>query len=199
MARLEQKTAVITGASSGIGKGIALAYAREGAHVIVNYNRSREKSEQIVEEIISAGGKAEAIQANTGHQDDIERLIRESEKMLGHIDIWVNNAGADVLTGAGAELDDQEKLQNLINQFREGASELGLNLVDSKTAIQPIVIGSSEQALTLSEKLFEKNILISAIRPPTVPEGTARLRITFSATHTEEQVDKLLTVLSEVK
>lgn len=91
------------------------------------------------------------------------------------------------------------KLQNLISQFREGAAEMGLDLMDSKTAIQPIVIGSSEQALTLSEKLFEKNILISAIRPPTVPEGTARLRITFSATHTEEHVNKLLTVLSEIK
>ena len=120
MARLEQKTAVITGASSGIGKGIALAYAREGAHVIVNYNRSREKSGQIVAEIMSAGGKAEAIQANTGQKDDIERLIGESQAILGHIDIWVNNAGVDILTGPGAELDDQEKLQNLIDVDLKG-------------------------------------------------------------------------------
>ncbi len=67
------------------------------------------------------------------------------------------------------------------------------------TAIQPVVIGSSEQTLALSEKLLEKNILISAIRPPTVPEGTARLRITFSATHTEEHVNTLLTVLDDLK
>jgi 3-oxoacyl-[acyl-carrier protein] reductase len=120
MARLEQKTAVITGASSGIGKGIALAFAREGAHVIVNYNRSREKSEQIVAEIMSAGGKAEAIQANVAHKDDIERLIVESQAIFGHIDTWVNNAGADVLTGSGAELDDQEKLQNLIDVDLKG-------------------------------------------------------------------------------
>ena len=93
----------------------------------------------------------------------------------------------------------REKLQSLIAQFRKGATELGLELMDSMTAIQPIIIGSSEQALTLSEKLLENNILISAIRPPTVPEGTARLRVTFSAIHTKEQVDKLLAVLAEVK
>ena len=92
----------------------------------------------------------------------------------------------------------REKLQNLIALFRKGAAELGLNLMESITAIQPVIVGSSEQALSLSEKLYEKNILISAIRPPTVPEGTARLRITFSATHTEEHVKKLLTVLDEV-
>ena len=93
----------------------------------------------------------------------------------------------------------REKLRSLISQFRKGAAELGFELIDSITPIQPIIIGSSEKALALSEKLLEKNILISAIRPPTVPEGTARLRITFSATHTEEHVNKLLTVLAEIK
>ncbi len=93
----------------------------------------------------------------------------------------------------------REKLQSLIRQFRKGAEELGLDLMDSMTAIQPVVIGSSEQTLVLSEKLLEKNILISAIRPPTVPEGTSRLRITFSATHTENHVNTLLTVLDDLK
>lgn len=92
----------------------------------------------------------------------------------------------------------REKLKKLISQFRNGATELGLELMDSITPIQPIVIGSSEKALALSERLLEKNILISAIRPPTVPEDTARLRVTFSATHTEEQVEKLLVALSEI-
>lgn len=92
----------------------------------------------------------------------------------------------------------REKLQSLIQQFRKGASELGLNLIDSITAIQPIIIGSSEQTLKLSEKLLQKNILVSAIRPPTVAEGTARLRVTFSATHTEEHVNTLLSTFSEL-
>lgn len=92
----------------------------------------------------------------------------------------------------------RDKLQSLISKFRKGASELGLTLMDSNTAIQPVIIGGSEDTVRLSEKLLEKNILISAIRPPTVAEGTSRLRITFSATHTEEQVEKLLNVLDEI-
>ena len=91
----------------------------------------------------------------------------------------------------------REKLKALIGQFRTGANELGFELIDSVTPIQPLIIGSSEKTLALSEKLLEKNILISAIRPPTVPDGTARLRVTFSATHTEEHVDKLLEVLND--
>ena len=90
-------------------------------------------------------------------------------------------------------------LQNLVAQFRQGAIELGFELIDSITPIQPIIVGSSDKAVKLSEKLLEKNILISAIRPPTVAEGTARLRVTFSANHSEKQVNKLLDVLSELK
>lgn len=120
MTKLEQKTAVVTGASSGIGRSIALAYAREGAQVIVNYRRSRDKAEQVVAEIRATGGSAEAIQANIADRHDIERLLRESEAVLGHVDIWVNNAGADILTGQGAQLEVQEKLQNLIDVDLKG-------------------------------------------------------------------------------
>lgn len=115
MSRLEQKTAVITGASSGIGRSIALAFAREGAHVIVNYKQSRDKAEALVKEIKSLGGKAVAIQADLGHSDEIQRLINSAQTELGRIDIWVNNAGADILTGSGAQLSDQEKLDWLID------------------------------------------------------------------------------------
>lgn len=93
----------------------------------------------------------------------------------------------------------REKLKSLISQFRKGAGELGFELIDSITPIQPIIVGSSKKTLALSDKLLEKNILIGAIRPPTVPEGTARLRVTFSATHTEEHVEKLLSVLGDIK
>lgn len=92
----------------------------------------------------------------------------------------------------------REKLQNLIKRFRIGAEQLGLNLLKSETAIQPLLIGEAGQASALSQKLESAGILISAIRPPTVPDGTARLRITFSASHTEEQVDRLLTALESV-
>lgn len=93
----------------------------------------------------------------------------------------------------------REHLADLIHQFREGAEKLGLALMPSESAIQPIVAGESETALTMSAKLREQGILVTAIRQPTVPAGTARLRVTLSAAHSKAQVDKLLAVLSQLK
>lgn len=87
------------------------------------------------------------------------------------------------------------ELSNLIQRFRNGAKELGLDLMPSETPIQPLLIGDTVKAVSISEKLLEHDILVSAIRPPTVPEGTARLRFTFSVGHTEEQIDRLLMAL----
>lgn len=92
----------------------------------------------------------------------------------------------------------REKLKALIDRFRIGAEQLGLTLMDSPTPIQPLLIGDEGEALRLSDALLEQGILISAIRPPTVPEGTARLRITLSAAHSEDQVDRLLAALEAV-
>ena len=86
----------------------------------------------------------------------------------------------------------REKLAALIARFRHGAKQLGYQLMDSQTPIQPIMIGEDSDALALSTRLREKGFLISAIRPPTVPEGTARLRVTLSAVHEEQDVDQLL-------
>jgi 8-amino-7-oxononanoate synthase len=90
----------------------------------------------------------------------------------------------------------REKLVSLINRFRDGASQLGLNLMESTTAIQPIVLGDVETTLAVSGALYDQGIFVSAIRPPTVQEGSARLRITLSAAHQEEQVDQLLSALA---
>lgn len=83
-------------------------------------------------------------------------------------------------------------LQRLIERFRAGAAELGLRLMDSPTPIQPILIGSSARALALSAALRQRGLLVTAIRPPTVPKGTARLRVTLSAAHSESDVEQLL-------
>lgn len=91
----------------------------------------------------------------------------------------------------------REHLNRLIARFRQGAAEIGLSLMDSPTPIQPILVGSSERALHLSAALRERGILVGAIRPPTVPAGSARLRVTFSAAHSEAQVERLLDVLAE--
>lgn len=90
-------------------------------------------------------------------------------------------------------------LHALVARFRRGARELGFTLLESATPIQPLILGSAAAALEASHKLREAGILVPAIRPPTVPEGGARLRITFSAAHTESQVDRLLEALALLK
>ena len=91
----------------------------------------------------------------------------------------------------------REHLAALIRQFRQGASQIGLQLVDSPTPIQPILIGDSAQALKLSRMLRDCGLLVTAIHPPTVPAGSARLRVTLSAAHSEAQVQLLLNALAE--
>ncbi|NMZ59540.1 8-amino-7-oxononanoate synthase [Pseudomonas nitroreducens] len=91
----------------------------------------------------------------------------------------------------------RDHLNALIARFRTGATAIGLRLMDSPTPIQPILIGGSAQAMALSAELRQRGILVGAIRPPTVPAGTARLRVTLSASHTEAQVDRLLVALAE--
>ena len=92
----------------------------------------------------------------------------------------------------------REHLQALIARFRLGALQQGLQLMDSFTPIQPILVGDSQQVMTISSALLERGFLLSPIRPPTVPKGTARLRVTFSAEHQYHQVDALLDALSKV-
>ncbi len=90
---LENKVALVTGASRGIGKEIALSLAKEGAAVILNYNGSKEKAESAAEEIRAAGGKAETYQCNVSDFEACGAMIQDLIKQYGKIDILVNNAG----------------------------------------------------------------------------------------------------------
>jgi 8-amino-7-oxononanoate synthase len=89
----------------------------------------------------------------------------------------------------------RDKLAALIARFRRGATELGLPLTASMSAIQPLLLGSADAALAAAQALERHGLLVSAIRPPTVPPGQARLRITLSAAHEEAHVDRLLDAL----
>ncbi|HEB87750.1 MAG TPA: 8-amino-7-oxononanoate synthase [Gammaproteobacteria bacterium] len=89
----------------------------------------------------------------------------------------------------------REKLAALVDYWKQGAMKLQLPLLKSDTAIQPLLLGSSEKAVRVSRHLKEQGFLISAIRPPTVPNGQARLRITFCAEHEQAHIDRLLEVL----
>ncbi|MDX1724021.1 MAG: 8-amino-7-oxononanoate synthase [Pseudomonas sp.] len=91
----------------------------------------------------------------------------------------------------------REHLNALIKRFREGARAIGLELMDSATPIQPILIGDSARAMHLSQLLRERGLLVTAIRPPTVPVGSARLRVTLSAAHSSAQLELLLEALAE--
>jgi 8-amino-7-oxononanoate synthase len=132
-----------------------------------------------------------------GSHDLIEHLIQTART---YIYTTAMPAAIAEATRTSLKLVQQEgwcraELRNLIQRFRHGAKELGLDLMPSETPIQPLLIGDTVKAVTISEKLLEHDILVSAIRPPTVPEGTARLRLTFSVGHTEEQIDRLLLAL----
>jgi len=91
----------------------------------------------------------------------------------------------------------REKLQTLITQFKQGVKQLGLTLMASNSAIQPILIGDSQQAVAISQRLLKLGVLVTAIRPPTVPKNKARLRITFSANHQPKDVTTLLNALEK--
>ncbi len=93
MKKLEGKIAVVTGASKGIGASIAKHLAAEGAAVVVNYASSKEGADRMVDEIVSVGGKAIAIQANVAEKTEIKRLFAQTQQTFGKLDILVNNAG----------------------------------------------------------------------------------------------------------
>jgi 3-oxoacyl-[acyl-carrier protein] reductase len=93
MSKLKDQVAVVTGASKGIGAGIAKALAAEGASVVVNYSSSKSGADKVVAEIVKKGGKAIAVQADVSKQADITRLFAETKKAYGRLDVLVNNAG----------------------------------------------------------------------------------------------------------
>ncbi|HTI90447.1 MAG TPA: glucose 1-dehydrogenase [Puia sp.] len=93
MKQLANKVAVVTGASKGIGAGIAKGLAAAGAHVVVNYASSKTNADNVVADIVAAGGKATAVKANVTKEAELTALFEQTEKAFGKIDILVNNAG----------------------------------------------------------------------------------------------------------
>jgi 8-amino-7-oxononanoate synthase len=128
----------------------------------------------------------------------IEGLIQQSRNYIYTTALppAVAAASLEALSLVREEPWRREHLAQLIMRFRVGAQQLGLPLMTSTSAIQPLLIGDAALAVDLSNRLGEEGFLIGAIRPPTVPTGTSRLRITLSAAHSEEQVDQLLEQLA---
>ncbi len=105
---------MVTGASSGIGRAIALAYAAAGADVLVTYARNEAGAAETAAAAAGLGVQAAVVQADLADAAAVERLVAEAFERLGRVDAWVNNAGADILTGAGAGATELEKLDRLL-------------------------------------------------------------------------------------
>ena len=111
---LEGKVVVVTGGSSGIGRAIVRRCAGAGADVLLSYRRNRRGAEEVAEGLATTGRRVEIIQADIAREEDVATLAREASARFGRMDVWINNAGADILTGDGKRLTPLEKLDLLL-------------------------------------------------------------------------------------
>ena len=112
---LTGKRALVTGGSSGIGRAIALEFARAGADVIVHFAKSREAAEAVAAEARLLGVRSETLAADFSRGERWEVFVTEAFTMWGGLDVWVQNAGADLLTGAAAKMNYEAKLERLLD------------------------------------------------------------------------------------
>ncbi len=91
--KFKNMVVIVTGSSRGIGKAIALSFADEGANVVVNYNKSKDKAKEVVDEIVKKGSKAFAVKCDVSNETEVKKMINETVNKFGKIDILVNNAG----------------------------------------------------------------------------------------------------------
>jgi len=190
--RLTEKVALVTGGSRGIGRGIALAYAREGARVAVNYNRTPDGAFQVVEKIRAAGGDAEAFPGDVGDTEQMDELFRRVDERFRRLDIYVNNANAGRPGSSGwthyLEVTEEQLFQGFYLSFKaaftngqratrrmiaqgSGGSIINITSVHQERAWDhDAVYGSMKAAikrLTMSQarELAPHNIRVNAIAP----------------------------------
>jgi 3-oxoacyl-[acyl-carrier protein] reductase len=185
MNKLQNKVAIVTGASKGIGASIAKHLAAEGAAVVVNYASSKEGADRVVAEIAGSGGKAIAVQANVAKQAEIEHLFTQTKKAFGRLDILVNNAGVyqfspleDVTEEHFHKLFDLNVL-GLILASQEAAKYFdsaggSIINVSSLVSFMPVPNGSVYSATkaavdavtkSLAKELGGRNIRVNSINP----------------------------------
>jgi 3-oxoacyl-[acyl-carrier protein] reductase len=183
--KLTGKVAVVTGASKGIGAGIARHLAAEGAAVVVNYATAKEGADRVVDEITKRGGKAIAVQGNVAKRDDIERLFATAKKAFGHLDILVNNAG--IYEWSPLEDITEEQFHNhfdvnvlglllatqeAVKHFSDDGGSI-INISSTVTSLTPpnsSVYTATKGAVdaitrTLAKELGPRNIRVNAINP----------------------------------
>jgi 3-oxoacyl-[acyl-carrier protein] reductase len=198
MSRLAGKVAIVTGASKGIGAGIARSFGEAGASVVVNYASSREGADKVVSQIKAAGGKAIAVQGDVSKSGDVKKLFAETKQAFGSIDILVNNAGVfdfAPLEGVTEQEFHREfdinvlgtllATQEALNHFSpEGGSVINISSVTSVNPVPNSVVYSATKSAvdsitkTLAKELASRKIRVNAIAPGGVEtEGTHRLGV----------------------
>jgi 3-oxoacyl-[acyl-carrier protein] reductase len=183
--KLNGKVAVVTGASKGIGAGIAKEFAEAGAAVIVNYASSKTDADKVVNEITNRGGKAVAVQGSVTKKDDVEKLFSAAEKTFGKLDILVNNAGVyefvpleDVTEQQFHRMFDTNVLgmllstQEALKHFNaDGGSVINIgSLASSLTPPTAVVYNATKGAVdaitrTLAKELGPRKIRVNSINP----------------------------------
>jgi 3-oxoacyl-[acyl-carrier protein] reductase len=193
MKKLENKVAVVTGASKGIGAGIAKSLAAEGASVVVNYASSKDGADKVVAEIVSNGGKAIAVKGDVSNADDVKYLFAETKKAYGDVNILVNNAGIykfggiEEVTAEEFHRQFNTNVLGLLLATQEAVSSFGENggsVINIGSVVSRITPpGSSIYTATkgavdsitqvLSKELGPKKIRVNSINPGMVEtEGT---------------------------
>ena len=196
--KLENKVVVVTGASKGIGAGIAKQMGASGAKVVVNYASSKESADAVVAEIISSAGNAVAVQGDMSKQEDVKRLFEETVNFFGGLDVLVNNAGVYGFSLLESFTEDSYRhifdlnvlgvlltSQEAVKRF--GASGGSIINISSFAGTRPepysVVYAASKGAVdsityALSQELGAKNIRVNSIRPGGVfTDGVAKLGI----------------------
>jgi 3-oxoacyl-[acyl-carrier protein] reductase len=112
---LDHKIVLVTGASSGIGRAIALRCARAGADLAITYRKNQSGADATAREIRALGRRAEVLRVDISREQEIESLVREVNKAFDRVDVWINNAGADILTGRAERLSRLEKLELVLS------------------------------------------------------------------------------------
>lgn len=198
MSRLKGKVAVVTGASKGIGAGIAKGLAAEGASVVVNYASSKDGAERVVREITEAGGKAVAVKGDVAKSADVRRLFKETQEAFGRVDVLVNNAGVFQFHPL-AEVTEEEfhrqfntNVLGLILATREAAAHFGpeggsvinIGSVISDDPLPNSVVYSATKGAVdtitqqLARELAPRKIRVNSINPGgTETEGSRALGI----------------------
>ncbi len=193
MGKLNNKVAVVTGASKGIGAGIAKGLAAEGASVVVNYATSKDGAERIVAEIQKAGGKAVAVQGDVSKASDVERIFAETSKTFGRLDVLVNNAAIyefaplEQITEQHIHRQFDTNVTGLLLATKEAVKHFGpdggniINISSTATQLTPpttAVYTATKGAVdavtrVLAKELGPNKIRVNSINPgPVETEGT---------------------------